>query len=229
MKERSGERFVLSGAVVFRTPATPVRENLYVSEGFLQAEPFARSARVVDASGAYAVPLMVESAVAQRSGPQRHAHELVSGNRATFALVRSPVSEAQIRRMLVIAPRDLLGVYVSGHLEVINGRPTRLAGVDVADQNTRARWVGTWVDPAHALAQHLMADGRYSETRNGHANAYTGRYWVREDRITYLDDSGFWAFGELLDGTLHHAGFVMRRETTSYGRESVLDRDESPS
>jgi hypothetical protein len=42
-------------------------------------------------------------------------------------------------------------------------------------------------------------------------DACTGRYWVRDDRITYLDDSGFWAFGELRDGTLHHAGLVMNR------------------
>ncbi|MFD5823633.1 Atu4866 domain-containing protein [Nesterenkonia xinjiangensis] len=43
-------------------------------------------------------------------------------------------------------------------------------------------------------------------------NAYTGRYWVRGTKITDLDASGFWAFGELLGSTLHHAGFVMARE-----------------
>ncbi|MFJ3404986.1 Atu4866 domain-containing protein [Promicromonospora sp. NPDC090134] len=208
--EQTGRQFVLRGATVMRTPSTSARENLYVSDGVL-VEPLTGEPAVVEATGTYAVPLTVDSAVAQRPVPQRHVHDLVPGNRATFALVRRPVGESQIRRMLVIDPADLAAVYVSGHLEARDGRPTRPAGADLSDPAVRETWVGTWVDPARGLEQHLMADGRYSETRNGRADAYTGRYWVRDGRITYLDDSGFWAFGELLDGTLHHAGFVMNR------------------
>ena len=59
--------------------------------------------------------------------------------------------------------------------------------------------------------QELRPDGRYSETRNGRADAYTGRYWVRGAEIAYLDDTGFWAFGELVGDELRHADFVMRR------------------
>lgn len=217
MNDNPERPFVVRGATVMRTPATPVRESLYVAEGRLQSQPPGGSVDVVEGNGAYAVPLMVDSAVAQRATADRHAHELIPGNPATFALVRRPVAETQIRRMLVVTPSDLLAVYVSGHAEAVDGRPTRRPGVDVADPEVWIRWGGTWEDRARGLEQHLSADGRYSETRNGRANAYTGRYWVRGDRITYLDDSGFWAFGELVDGTLHHAGFLMNRRRRSSG------------
>jgi hypothetical protein len=181
-------------------------------EGVLRAGRFDHPSEIIDAMGAYAVPLTVDSAVAQRPASQRHVYDVIPGNCATFALVRRAVGDSEIRRMLVIRPADLAAVYVSGHAEARDGRPTRPAGADVADASMREKWVGTWEDPARALEQHLLADGRYSETRNGRAGAFTGRYWVRDDRITYLDDSGFWAFGEQLDGTLHHAGFTMNRQ-----------------
>jgi hypothetical protein len=210
--EPVGGTFVVAGANVMETPRTVVRRDLYVSDGVLVAERPDRGATVIAAEGAYAVPLLVDSAVAQRPESQRGTYDLVPGSLATFALVRRPVSESQVRRMLVVDPADLAAVYVAGHLEAREGAPTRPAGEDLADPAVRETWVGTWEDPSRELEQHLNADGRYAETRSGRANAYTGRYWVRDGRITYLDDSGFWAFGELLDGTLHHAGFVMTRQ-----------------
>jgi hypothetical protein len=56
----------------------------------------------------------------------------------------------------------------------------------------------------------LTADGRYDETRGGRPHAYEGRYWIDGDRIDYLDDLGFWAFGEFRGEELHHAGYAMR-------------------
>ncbi|MFD1860783.1 hypothetical protein EHW97_11605 [Aeromicrobium camelliae] len=41
-----------------------------------------------------------------------------------------------------------------------------------------------------------------------------GAYRTRGQRIVPLDDSGFWAFGERLDGVLYHADFVMTRRST---------------
>ncbi|MFF0967219.1 Atu4866 domain-containing protein [Streptomyces sp. NPDC003703] len=32
-----------------------------------------------------------------------------------------------------------------------------------------------------------------------------GRYWITGNGIDYLDDLGFWAFGEFRDGCLPHA------------------------
>lgn len=211
MAEHTGASFTVTGAHVMRTPEHGGVRDLHVRDGVLVGEPPGPGAGTVDAHGFHAVPLTVDSAVAQRPEHERGVHDLVPGNPATFALVRGPVGESRIRRMLVVSPADLEAVYVDGHREAWRGEPVRPAGRDLADAGTRERWVGTWEDPGRDLLQHLAADGRYSETRGGRADAYTGRYWVRADRITYLDDAGFWAFGELVGTTLHHAGFVMHR------------------
>lgn len=207
---------VVTGARVMH-PSSVVAEDLHVVGDRLVAAPGGRDAHVVDAEGASVVPLLVESAIAQLPPGERDRFELVPGNPATFAVVRRRVSEEQVRRMLVVDPHDLLAVYVAGHLEAWDGAPTRAAGEDLTDPAVRATWAGTWHDTGRALQQHLRPDGRYSETRGGRADAYTGRYWVREDRITYLDDSGFWAFGQLVSDVLHHAGFVMSRRRSLPG------------
>ncbi|BCJ69577.1 Atu4866 domain-containing protein [Polymorphospora rubra] len=71
--------------------------------------------------------------------------------------------------------------------------------------------VGVWVDTEDFLHQELTADGRYDETRGGRPHAFQGRYWIDGDRIDYLDDLGFWAFGRFDGDTLHHAGYTMHR------------------
>ncbi|MFJ1512909.1 Atu4866 domain-containing protein [Cellulosimicrobium funkei] len=207
----SSSTFVLTGAQVRTRPDTVAPGDLHVVAERLASGPTAPEAEVVGADDAHVVPLLVDSAVAQLPPDRRGSFDLVPGNPATFAVVRRPVTATQVRRMLVVDPRDLLAVWVAGHLEAWDGAPTRPAGQDVADPALRQTWVGTWHDPGRGLQQHLRPDGRYSETRGGRADAYTGRYWVHADRITYLDDSGFWAFGQLVDGVLHHAGFVMTR------------------
>lgn len=70
--------------------------------------------------------------------------------------------------------------------------------------------MGTWIDRTGYLHQALDPQGRYDETRAGRRHAWTGQYWVQGDRIVYLDDTGFWAFGEFDGEELHHAGYVMR-------------------
>lgn len=164
---------------------------------------------MIDGTGASVVPLMVESAVQPRPPEQRGAEGLVAGNPATFAVVRGTVGIDRIRRMLVVDPPDLIAVVVAGRVEVLHGKPTRPPGVD--DDAARRAWVATWIDESRDMEQHLLSDGRYSETRQGRRDAYSGRYWVHGDRITYLDDTGFWAFGQLQAGVLHHAGYVLRR------------------
>lgn len=212
MTEASVPPLTVTQARVMPTPqADPVVGDLHVAGGAFVAARARDHGHVIDARGAYAVPLLVDSALAARTPSEAASYDLVPGNPATFALIRRPVSEAQIRRMLVVNPADLRAVVVAGHVEVRDGRETRVAGEDLRDPAARAAWVGTWDDPRRDMQQHLSADGRYSETRGGRADAYTGRFWVRQNRITYLDDSGFWAFGELVDGVLHHAGFVLTR------------------
>jgi hypothetical protein len=226
----SGERGLLvEGAMV---PVTDERGNtpsrwercdvLVVGERIASVAPSMPDepgAEVLRADGAFVVPLQVESALRQGGAGRAAGARVAAGNPATFAVVRRSVTAHEIRHMLVVSPRDLGAVLVDGHLEAREGSPTRAAGADIEDVAVAALWVGTWSDPVRALDQHLLPSGRYTETRSGRADAYTGRYWVRGDRITYLDDSGFWAFGELLDGVLHHAGFVMTRRT---GNENGL-------
>ncbi|WP_129667487.1 Atu4866 domain-containing protein [Phytoactinopolyspora endophytica] len=173
-------------------------------------------ARLIDAEGAFVVPLLVDTAARARPEDQRGVYDLAPGNPANFAVTRERVSEPRIRHMLVLRPRDLLAVVVSGHLEVQHGEPTRPAGVPDPGDDFQ-QWHGVWVDDSRELEQHLLPDGRYTETRHGRTDAYTGRYWVHNDRITYLDDTGFWAFGELLSGVLHHAGFVMSKRLATPG------------
>ncbi|MGY1719569.1 Atu4866 domain-containing protein [Blastococcus sp. SYSU DS0552] len=211
MTPPNADTFVVTRAHVRTGSGTVAPGDLHVVGERLAAGPADPGVEVIDADGAYAVPLLVDSAVAQLPPARRGGYNLVPGNPATFAVLRRPVSEAQVHSMLVVDPQDLLAVWVAGHLEAWDGEPTRPAGQDVADPAVRETWVGTWHDPDRGLLQHLRPDGRYSETRGGRADAYTGRYWLHEDRVTYLDDSGFWAFGQLLDGVLHHAGFVMTR------------------
>ncbi|MCI2237013.1 Atu4866 domain-containing protein [Paenibacillus sp. TRM 82003] len=103
------------------------------------------------------------------------------------------------------------------------GRPVRWAGDPLGPAPARTRLqpdrlavdpsrVGVWVDTDDFLHQELTADGRYDETRGGRPHAFTGRYWIDGDRVDYLDDLGFWAFGRFADDALHHAGYTMHRE-----------------
>ncbi len=103
------------------------------------------------------------------------------------------------------------------------GRPVRWGGGPVGATSTRTGLqpdrvavdpsrVGVWVDTEDFLHQELTADGRYDETRGGRPHAFQGSYWIDGDRIDYLDDLGFWAFGRFAGDALHHAGYTMHRK-----------------
>jgi hypothetical protein len=207
---------VVVDANIHVTPSRTVRGDLWVEDGRITRvgprgnETRPPQARVIEANGASVVPLLVESSVRARPEGWRDVYDLNPGNTATFVVTRQRVSESAIRQMLIVRPNDLLAVVVSGRVEAWRGEPVRPAETPISDDEAD-QWHGVWVDESRALEQHLLANGRYTETRNGQTDAYTGRYWVHDGRITYLDDTGFWAFGELLDGVLHHAGFVMHK------------------
>jgi hypothetical protein len=191
--------FVFTDATVHVTPARSTHGDLWVSGGRI-AHAGPAGARVIDARGASVVPLMVDQ------GPDG-SHDLVPGNPATFAVTRSPVSESQIRGSLMIDPDDLIAVVIAGRLMAWQGAPTS----DAAAEQGSPTWVGAWIDESHAMEQHLLANGRYTETRSGRTDAYTGRYWTHGTHIAYLDDTGFWAFGEQYRDVLYHAHFVLTR------------------
>ncbi|MBC8091790.1 MAG: Atu4866 domain-containing protein, partial [Pseudonocardia sp.] len=93
--------------------------------------------------------------------------------------------------------------------DVRAGHTAPPAGVPDAQDMTGRPHIGVWVDRTDFLHQELTADGRYDETLGGRPHAFRGRYWVDGDRVDYLDDLGFWAFGEFNGDELHHAGYVM--------------------
>lgn len=206
-----GSGLLITGGSVGGVDGRFSARDVRVEGGRIVARSERPPGRTIAAAGSSVVPLVVETVLAQRGPVGFSGYDLTAGKPATFAVVHRRVTETEIRRMLVVAPRDLVAVVVDGGVEAIDGRPVRAAGVDLEDPTVASTWIGTWRDPGRGLDQHLLPNGRYSETRGGRADAYTGRFWVSGGRITYLDDSGFWAFGELLDGVLHHAGFVMSR------------------
>jgi len=105
---------------------------------------------------------------------------------------------------VVVSRGDVRALLSRGRFVVRDGEP-----LDRPANPGGAR-LGVWIDQNDWLHQELLPDGRYDETRGGRRHAYTGRYWLDGDRIDYLDDSGFYAFGDFIGDELHHAGFVMR-------------------
>lgn len=81
------------------------------------------------------------------------------------------------------------------------------AGVDRVVEDGVA---GTWTNEDGFIRHTLHANGRYEESRGSKSGAFSGTYTVQGSRIDYLDDCGFFGYGELIDGALHHGGMVLR-------------------
>lgn len=92
-----------------------------------------------------------------------------------------------------------------------------LAGAAFAQQfpetpMTDQRYVGMWVTDDGHIRHELLPNGRYDEQRGTRKSAYQGRYRITGDHIDYVDDTGFTADGDFVDGVLHHGGMIFRRE-----------------
>lgn len=206
-------RLAVVGGRVHRTPSRVEHTDLHTDGPVIVAAPGETPADLtIDARGASVVPLLVESVLDEPATVPADAFDLVPGNPATFAVLDGTVSADRITRMLIADPAGLRAVVVDGTVVVRDGaalrpRGTSASGAALAADDPR---LGAWRDDRRDMTQHLTPDGRYSETRGGVRDAYTGSFWLDGDRITYLDDTGFWAFGQYHDGVLHHAGFVLR-------------------
>ncbi|MGW1752766.1 Atu4866 domain-containing protein [Streptomyces mirabilis] len=178
------------------------------------------NAIVVDCTGMTIAPAVVDTVAL--AGGRGHRSEYVAtltpGNTPDFLVVSdelaadvpSAVATLMTRpeqvRALVAAGRPVLWAGTDAP-----GRATAPeAGIPASDDLTGSPRVGVWIDRHDFLHQELTADGRYDETRGGRPHAYQGRYWIDGDRIDYLDDLGFWAYGEFQGDELHHAGYVMK-------------------
>lgn len=178
------------------------------------------NAIVVDCTGMTIIPAVVDT-VALAGGRGRRSEyvaTLTPGNTTDFLVVPDELADD-----VPSAVATLLSRPERVRALVAAGRPVLWAGTDAADRATAPETgnpaapdltgsprVGVWIDQKDFLHQELTADGRYDETRGGRPHAYQGRYWIDGDRIDYLDDLGFWAYGEFRGDELHHASYVMK-------------------
>ncbi|MGY1855502.1 Atu4866 domain-containing protein [Modestobacter sp. SYSU DS0290] len=165
---------------------------------------------VVDCTGTVVLPARADFTSAAGGGA------LVPGSPADVAVLRLADPPGTPAGAVPDRGSHLDVLVVGGAVRLFRGRPVTR---DVAGQAARPGvrptaphgLVGAWVDETGFLVQELLPDGRYDETRGGRRHAFQGRYWVDGDRVDYLDDLGFWAYGEVRDGVLHHAGYRMTR------------------
>lgn len=73
-------------------------------------------------------------------------------------------------------------------------------------------YVGMWVTKDGNIRHNLLPNGRYDEARGNRESAYQGSYAIEGNHIEYVDDTGFTADGDFIDGVLYHAGMVLYRK-----------------
>ncbi|MET7487264.1 Atu4866 domain-containing protein [Streptomyces sp. NPDC005538] len=175
------------------------------------------NAIVVDCTGMTIAPAVVDTIALTGGRGHRsdHVATLTPGNSTDFLVLPDELAAdvPSAVATLLTRPEQVRAL-------VAAGRPVLWAGASVPGQAaapktgipdlTGSPRVGVWIDVKGFLHQELTADGRYDETRGGRPHAYQGRYWIDGDRIDYLDDLGFWAYGEFTGDELHHAGYVMK-------------------
>ncbi|RKN03759.1 Atu4866 domain-containing protein [Streptomyces radicis] len=175
---------------------------------------------VIDCSGATIVPATIDAVTLAGRHASRSAARgsLAPGQPATFAVIaRADADLGSAAADLVALSPAVLALVVDGAPVLWNGRwltdagPASVPGLDEGAGPDAQGRVGRWIDETGFLIQELTAEGRYTETRGGRPHAFDGTYRIEGDRIDYLDDLGFWAFGTFDGDTLRHAGYVMRR------------------
>ncbi|MET3368405.1 UNVERIFIED_CONTAM: hypothetical protein ABIE34_001645 [Jeotgalibacillus campisalis] len=172
---------------------------------------------IIDCTGFTIVPTVLDMAqlTGLRPTNYRAPHAMSPGNAASFAVLPAQNGESATHalRRFLSTPDWALTVVTDGAVTRWDGHPLEpgTAAATTAAAGIPDERLGTWIDQNDFVHQHLSADGRYDETRGGREHAYQGRFWVTGDRIDYLDDLGFWAFGEFVDDTLHHAGYTFHR------------------
>ncbi|GAA3594296.1 hypothetical protein GCM10022223_06660 [Kineosporia mesophila] len=186
-----------------------VTDGRIAAVGGVQRQPTARptrTTRTIDGRGATVVPLVQGTLEQLVPAAERFRDkEIAVGNEACFVVVDRPVTQREALGALIVRPADLRAVVLDGEVVVTRGG----AEVFLEPLPEGDARLGIWIDRTGYLHQELDGRGRYDETRAGRRHAWEGQYWVRGNRVVYLDDTGFWAFGEFSDAELHHAGYVM--------------------
>ncbi|GAA1742375.1 Atu4866 domain-containing protein [Microbacterium paludicola] len=179
------------------------------------------NALVIDCTGMVIVPMVVDARAALGLNRDRSSDvgTLWPGNTGTFAVVDAELAEdaASAVASVLTHPESIAAIVIDGKVALWNGErtvnaPAQLDRSHVGEVSPSASpYVGMWIDQSDFLYQELTADGRYDETRGGRPHAFQGSFWIDGDRIDYLDDLGFWAFGEFVDGVLHHGPYILNR------------------
>jgi hypothetical protein len=81
-----------------------------------------------------------------------------------------------------------------------------------AQHQNRHDFTGMWVTSDGHIRHELLPTCRYDEQRGKRKSAYQGCYTLSGTHIDYVDDTGFTADGEFVNGVLHHAGMILYRE-----------------
>ncbi|WP_052850437.1 Atu4866 domain-containing protein [Streptomyces avicenniae] len=169
-------------------------------------------ALVIDCAGTLVLP-----AAADFTAPGTGA-TLAPGEAAEIAVLRLADAPGTPGGAVPGRGTHLDVLVTGGRVRLWDGRPLDAAGhataappEDLPDHDPAHPLLGLWIDDNGFVRQELLPDGRYDEARGDRPSAYQGRYWINGNRIDYLDDLGFWAFGEFRDGALHHAGYRFTR------------------
>ena len=179
---------------------------------------------VVHAAGTTILPAVVDTLAVTGARAQRSEHvaTLTPGGAADLLVLddADAVDLGAAVSTLLRHPERVRALVAGGRLVRWDGQDltgqsaastATAAGVPAPQDSTGSPHLGVWVDATGFLHQELTAEGRYDETRGGRPHAFQGSFWIDGDRIDYLDDLGFWAFGRFIGEELHHAGYVMRR------------------
>jgi len=143
---------------------------------------------------------------------------LTPGEPATIAVYRLSDPDCASLKPAVDRPGHLDLLLIDGTLAMWGG--VAIPGMTMPEQGVSLRLVevandapqlGLWSDERGFLRQRLLPNGRYVEARGEREDAYRGRFWIDGDRIDYLDDEGFWAFGIFVNDQLHHAGYILEK------------------
>jgi hypothetical protein len=73
-------------------------------------------------------------------------------------------------------------------------------------------FTGMWVTGDGHIRHELLPNGRYDKQRVKRKSAYQSCYTTSGNHIDCVDDAGFTAAGNFVDGALHHAGVILYRE-----------------
>ena len=179
------------------------------------------NALVIDCAGMVVVPVVIDAraALGLNAGRASDVGTLWPGNTGSFAIVDAALAPDAASAIVTVLtrPESVAAIVVDGKVVLWNGqrtvnapeRPDTTHAGEVAASTSP--YLGMWIDTSDFLHQELTADGRYDETRGGRPHAFQGSFWIEGERIDYLDDLGFWAFGEFIDGVLHHGPYTLTR------------------